>query len=55
MPSIGAGVAASLVGWVIDDLLRPFLGTGVTLVISLAISTFVFYFARKWLLDLRGG
>jgi hypothetical protein len=54
MPSIGAGVAATLAGWVLDELLQPYLGMSVTLVLSFALSTVVFFVARKWLLELRG-
>jgi hypothetical protein len=55
LPSLGGAVAASLLGFVIDDLLQPFLGTGVTLVISFAASTVVFYYVRNWLKQLRDG
>jgi hypothetical protein len=54
VPSIAAGVVASLAGWMIDGLLQPLLGTGATIVLSLVGSTVVFFFARKWLIDLRG-
>jgi hypothetical protein len=54
MPSIGAGLAALLAGWVADGLLQPYLGTGVTLLPSFAVSTVVFFVARRWLLELRG-
>ena len=55
MPSLGAGLAASFAGWIIDDLLQPYLGMGPTLIVSLVCSTLVFFFARKWLIELRGG
>ena len=55
MPSIGAGLVASILGWWIDDLLQPYLGTGITLVVSFLCSTAVFFIVRNWLLDLRGG
>jgi len=54
VPSLGAGVVASLAGWVIEDMAQPYLGTGVTLVLSLACSTVAFFVARRWLLELRG-
>jgi hypothetical protein len=54
VPSIGAGLAASLAGWMVDGLLQPFLGTGVAVVLSLVCSTVVFVFARRWLIELRG-
>jgi hypothetical protein len=54
MPSLGAGLAAMLAGWMIDAALEPYLGTGFTLVVSFAGSTVVFFVARKWLKELRG-
>lgn len=55
MPALGGSVAALLAGWLIDAMLDPFLGTGPTLLVSLVGSTVVFFFARKWLKDLRDG
>jgi hypothetical protein len=49
-----AGFVASLAGWMIDDLVQPYLGTGVTLVLSLACSTTIYFVARRWLTELRG-
>jgi TM2 domain-containing membrane protein YozV len=54
MPSIGAGLAALLAGWMVDGLLQPYLGTGVTFLLSFALSTVIFFAARRWLLELRG-
>ena len=55
MPSLGAGVAAMLAGWMIDAVFQPFLGLGPTLVLSFVGSTVVFFVARKWLKDMRDG
>lgn len=55
MPSIGAGVMATLAGWLVDELLQPLLGSGPTLILSFACSIWVFFLARKWLIELRGG
>jgi hypothetical protein len=52
--SLGAGLAAMLAGWIIDDALQPYLGTGPTLILSFVGSTVAFFFARRWLLELRG-
>jgi hypothetical protein len=52
--SLTAGLVASLAGWVIDDLFRPYLGTGATLLLSVVASSLVFFYARRWLIDLRG-
>jgi hypothetical protein len=38
----------------IDDALQPYLGAGVTLVLSLVASTLIYFYARRWLLELRG-
>ena len=54
MPSLGAGLAAMLAGWIIDAALEPYLGMGLTLIISFAGSTAVFFVALKWLKELRG-
>jgi hypothetical protein len=54
MPSIGAGLAATLAGFVVDGVLQPYMGTVPTLVLSFACTTIVFFLARRWLLELRG-
>jgi uncharacterized membrane protein YdjX (TVP38/TMEM64 family) len=38
----------------LDEVLQPILGTGVTLVASLVGSTLVFFYVRRWLRELRG-
>ena len=55
MPSLAAGLVASLAGWVIQELLEPYLGLGFALILSFVGSTVVFFMARKWLLGLRDG
>jgi len=55
MTYIAAGLAAFVVGWVIDALLQPYLGTGATLILSFVISTGAFFMARRWLNELRHG
>jgi hypothetical protein len=52
---IGAGLAAILVGWVVDALFQSYLGTGATLLLSFVISTVAFFLARRWLNALRNG
>lgn len=54
VPSLAAGLVASLAGWLVEDLLEPYLGMGFALILSLVSSTLAFYAARKWLLELRG-
>ena len=54
MPYLVAALVASLAGWVIDELLQPYLGTGTTLLFSCVCSTVIFFMARMWLISLRG-
>ena len=54
MPSLYAGLLASLAGWLIGDLIEPFLGAVPALVVSFVGSAVIFFVARKWLIDLRG-
>ncbi|HXH27760.1 MAG TPA: hypothetical protein VNL37_01875 [Candidatus Polarisedimenticolia bacterium] len=55
MAYIGAGLAATVVGWLVDDLCQPYLGTGMTLMLSFVISTVAFFMVRRWLNELRNG
>ena len=55
MTHIGAGLVAILVGWIIDTLFQPYLGTGATLMLSFVITSVAFFMARKWLNELRDG
>ena len=55
MAYIGAGLVAIVVGWVIDALFQPYLGTGATLILSFVVSTIAFFMARRWLNELRHG
>jgi hypothetical protein len=48
-------MAAFIAGWLVDDLLDPLVGVNVTLLLSFVISTVVFFWARRWLIDLRDG
>ena len=54
MPSLYAGVVASLAGWMIGDLIQPFLGAVPALFLSFVGSAVIFFVARKWLINLRG-
>ena len=53
MPYLGGSVAGMLAGWLVDGILEPILGQGPTLFVSFVVSTVVFYFAFKFLKDLR--
>ena len=54
MPSLAAAGVASLAGWVLDELFEPYLGMGITLLISFVVSTLVFIYVRRWLVEMRG-
>ena len=54
MPSIAAGLVASVAGWLIDDVVQPYLGVGARVVLSLVCTTVIFFVARRWLIQLRG-
>lgn len=54
LPSLAAGFVAFVGGWMLDDLLQPYLGVGATLIVSLVGSSLMFFYARRWLLEMRG-
>ena len=54
LPSLAAGAVASFAGWILDDVFQPYLGMGVRLVLSLVASTLIFFYVRRWLVELRG-
>ncbi len=54
MPSLAAGLLASVAGWMIDEFVQPILGVGARVVLSLVCSTVIFVVARRWLRQLRG-
>lgn len=55
MPSFAAAIIASLVGWILDALIEPFFGIGTRIIIGLIFSTYVYIYARNWLIRLRDG
>ena len=55
MTYLGAALAATMVGWLIDALLQPYLPTAATLILSFVISTAAFFMIRRWLNELRHG
>lgn len=55
MPTIGAAVLASAAGWILSDALDTYLGTVPTVLISLVVTTVLYFAARKWLRNLRDG
>ena len=54
MPTLGAMLVASVVGWLVDDLVGSYLNLPLRVLLNLVLSICVFYFARGVLLDLRG-
>ena len=54
MPSIAAAIIASLAGWIIDALIAQYLGLAPRIFIGIIVTTYLYVYARNWLLDLRG-
>ncbi len=55
MPTIGAMAVASLVSYVVGDLIANFAGLPVQLVVGTVAFYAVYHPARRWLLELRNG
>ena len=55
MPSIAAALIASILGWIIDAAIEPFVGIGARIVVGLITSTIIYVYARHWLVRLRDG
>jgi hypothetical protein len=55
VPSLAAAIIASIAGWVVDALIADFLGIGARIFIGIAVSTYVYVYARNWLLRLKNG
>jgi hypothetical protein len=55
VPSLAAALIASILGWVIDAIIAPFMGLGGRVFVGLIVGTFIYYYARNWLLRLRDG
>jgi hypothetical protein len=55
VPSIAAAVIASITGWILDAAIQPFLGIGGRILIGFIVTTFVYVYARNWLIQLKGG
>ena len=54
MPSLAASIIASLAGYVIDAMVQPFLGLVPRIFIGIAVTVYVYVYARNWLRDLSG-
>ena len=55
MPSLAAAIIASILGWIIDSAIEPFIGIGGRILVGLIASTIAYVYARNWLLRLRDG
>ena len=55
VPSIAAAIIASILGWIIDAAIEPFMGIGGRVFVGLIVSTVAFVYARNWLVRLRDG
>ena len=55
MPSIAAAIIASILGWIINAAIEPFMGIGGRISLGLIVSTIAYVYARNWLVRLRDG
>jgi ABC-type phosphate transport system permease subunit len=55
VPSLAAGLIASIAGWIIDSLVEPFLGMGARIFIGFVVGVYVYVYARNWLVRLKEG
>ncbi len=47
-------MAASVVAWLLDDLLSSWAGLPLRVTVNLVVSVLVFLYVRRWLTELRG-
>ena len=55
MPTIGAMAVASVISFIVGDLIATFAGLAAQLVLGTVAWYAVFYPTRRWLLELRNG
>jgi hypothetical protein len=55
MPSLAAGLVASIGSYVIDALIADFVGMEVRIFVGLIDSILIYFYARRWLVNLRDG
>jgi hypothetical protein len=48
-------MAASIVSWMIDAMIDSYFGIGARIFISLIDSTLVYFYFRRWMINLRDG
>lgn len=55
MPSLLAALVASVVGWIFDDFVGSAMPLMLRLLAGLIVSTVAFYYARRYLTELKEG
>jgi hypothetical protein len=55
MPTLVAMLIATLAGWLVEGPVRALLGPVTSMATSLLVSTVAFFFAKKFVSDLRDG
>ena len=54
MPTFIAMLIASLAGWLVEAPIRAIFGAPTSLMVSLLLSTVVFFLAKRFVSDVRG-
>lgn len=54
MPSLAAAIIASIAGWIVDSLISGFIGLTGRIFLGIAVTTYVYVYARNWLRSLKG-
>jgi len=54
MPTLTAALIASLAGWLVESPTRAVLGPVSSMTLSLVVSTVAFFFAKRFVSNLRG-
>lgn len=55
VPTLVAILVASAAGWLVDDPVRALLGPVASTMAALVVSAVAFFFAKRFVSDLRGG
>jgi undecaprenyl pyrophosphate phosphatase UppP len=55
MPTLVAMLIASLAGWLVEGAIRATLGSLASMAASLLVAAVAFFFAKRFVSDLRGG
>jgi hypothetical protein len=54
VPSLAAAIIASIAGWIVDAIVANFLGLTGRVMVGIAITTYIYVYARNWLRALSG-